>query len=115
MRSSNSNVKVLFERDFTDGKIRIYRKILKVPKSERFPEELKYAFNYLVFIDGEWKNIVRIDNHTHDIDKAGCHIHRINMRNAEFVELKIEEIYKTLIKIGDEIKKRIKNDQDKNS
>lgn len=98
-------VNIIEEKDFKlKEDTRIYRKIMEVPKSEKFPLGLKYTFNYLLLIDGEWKNIVRIDNHQHDPKRVGCHIHRYDSDEVEFKDLRLEEIYDLLLKIGNEIK-----------
>lgn len=67
-------------RDFGDEIVRI--RILRVPKSEKFPEGIKYAFHY--GREGEDDPLLRYDNH-HGIHERhrGSEVEEIDVPGIE--------------------------------
>ncbi len=79
---------------------------MKVEKSEKFPEGLKYRFNFMVFHGNEWLNLVRIDNALH-LNKVGkMHIHRIDKGDVQYIEVPLDKVKGFIVKIGKEVKER---------
>ena len=95
-----------------DEETRIYRKILKVEKNKQFPKGIKFTFNYLLKVEDEWINLVRYDNSMHEKGKIGGHLHRYGKEEVEFVEIPLHKIHDYIVRIGEEIKRRIKNGKD---
>ncbi len=99
---------VILEEDFVERDYRIYNKITKVEKSSEFPEGLKYTFNFMVFRDGKWQNIARVDNSLHMGQVAKMHLHRMDKETAEHIDIPLEKIKDYIIKIGMEVEKWLK-------
>lgn len=81
-------------------------------KITQTPEGNKFSIVYLLFFN-DWIDIARIDNYPHE-GRFGTHIHRFGEERVEFREMSFEEAVETLIKIGNNIKEKIKNGMDRN-
>lgn len=98
---------VVYEDDFFIGENkRIVLKLIKVEKSENFPEGLEFAIQYLYFKNDEWQQIVRIDNQLHE-GKAGVHIHILKRERVEWVDMSFNDSKEKVIEIGNNVIKNI--------
>lgn len=75
----------------------------------KFPGDFKFSMTYLLNIGQRCMGIARIDNYPHDGTRR-THIHRLNDSRVEYREISFEEAKETIIKIGNAIKERMKND-----
>jgi len=75
----------------------------------KFPGDFKFSMTYVLNIGQRCLGIARIDNYTHDGIRR-THIHRFTDSRVEYREMSFEEAKETLIKIGNAIKERMRND-----
>ncbi len=98
---------VIYEDDFLiEENKRIVLKLIKVEKSEDFPEGLEFAIQYLYFKNDEWQQIARIDNQLHE-GKAGAHIHILKREKVEWTDMSFNDAKEKIIEIGDNVIKHI--------
>lgn len=90
--------------DFIDEKTKITIKVIKTNEPE-FKQGLKFAVSYLYFLNDNWMCLARIDNHLHKGKKGLSHIHRINDKQVQYVELTLKQAKERIRLIGENIKK----------
>ncbi|MFH1181795.1 MAG: hypothetical protein V1702_02460 [Candidatus Woesearchaeota archaeon] len=66
---------------------RLVKKLYKVQKDAKYPEGLRFSYQYLALRADEWKEVCRIDNYSHEKRKGSVHIHRCGRCKAEFKHL----------------------------
>ena len=66
--------------------VRLVKRLEKTKKSDNFPKGIKFSFQYLIFKDNEWQQLVRIDNYIHQ-GKKGVHIHLFKRKNVKFEDI----------------------------
>ncbi len=89
---------------FVDEKTKIIIKGIKTNELE-FKQGLKFAVSYLYFLKNKWTCLARIDNHLHKGKKGLTHIHRINDKQVQYVELTLKHAKEMIGLIGENLKK----------
>ena len=103
-------VKIIKDDDFVVEDWRLVSKILLVKKSKEFPQGYKFKFQFMVFKDNEWKDIVRIDNHKHGKFVGRTHIHKFGSKITEEINIPLENIEEYIINLGLKLNEEIKNE-----
>lgn len=78
----------------------------------KFPDGFKFSMVYLLLLD-RWVDIARIDNYPHN-GREETHIHRFREKRVEFREMSFDEAKEILMRIGGNIKEKIKNGRYRN-
>jgi len=103
---------IVYEDDFEiEEKKRIVLKLIKVDKSEDFPEGLEFAVQFLYYKDDSWQQVARIDNQLHE-GKSGVHIHILKREKVKWENMTFTGAREKVIEIGEKVIKNIMGDQD---
>lgn len=100
-------IEVIKDDDFVIENWRLVSKVLFVTKSKDFPIGYKFKFQFMVFKDDEWKDVVRIDNHKHGKIVGKTHMHKFGSKKAEEIDISLENIEEYIINIGLKLKGEI--------
>ncbi len=93
--------KEIINDDIFDGENRrLIRKAWKVEKSENYPHGHEFAYQYLFNKDGEWLQVVRIDNQLHE-GRPGAHIHKYRHEIVEWQDIPLHQVEQRLKEIAE--------------
>lgn len=92
---------------------RLIRRLYKVQPDSKFPEGLKFAYQYLLLKSGAWIEVCRIDNYTHEKHRIGTHVHKYGKGEVEFVELNFVEAREYILELGERLSEKLRWSDDK--
>src|SRR3989338_5581878 len=99
--------KIIFTDDFNLAVDRkLIRKAWKVRKSDQFPEGIIFVFQYLLWLNGRWEQMVRLDNMLHQ-GTPGTHIHYYKKQKVDWLPIGIQNAERIVIEKAEGITRKL--------